>query len=269
MDVVRFAPSPTGWLHVGHAYSAHYTDQARGDGVFLLRLEDIDSARVRPEYVDGIFEDLAWLGLQWPEPVLRQSERMSAYAEALEQLRQGGWLYRCFCSRKEIAAAVAAPHGPGEEYPGMCRGITEAESERRAAYGEPFGWRLDTVRALTHTGPLTWNERGVVQAVPTIGDPILARRDSPTSYHLSCVVDDAYQGITLVTRGEDLKPSTHIHRLLQALLGLPTPNYDHHPLVLDEHGHRLAKRDASTSVRDLRSQGLSAEDVLKMARLRA
>lgn len=262
MDVVRFAPSPTGWLHVGHAFSAWFTDCAKGQGgTFLLRLEDIDTARVRPEYVQGIFDDLEWLGLTWPEPVLRQSERLPAYAEALEALRP--WLYRCFCSRKDIAAAVTAPHGPGEHYPGTCRALRD--SQARADAGEPFGWRLDTARAIDVTGPLKWFEDEVEHSVPALGDPILARRDHLASYHLCCVVDDAYQGVTLVTRGDDLRPATHIHRLLQALLGLPTPRYRHHGLVLDEHEKRLAKRDGATSLRELRARGLSPGDVLSMA----
>lgn len=265
MTVTRFAPSPTGELHLGHALAALTAwREARNDpagGRFLLRLEDIDFTRCREEWVEGIFEDLRWLGLSWPEPVWRQSERLPVYREALEKLKALGVLYPCFCTRQEIAAAASAPQGPeGPLYPGTCRNLSVARREDRMAEGKPFAWRLDTARALALTGPLFWNDRrfGTQRADPALlGDVVLARKDIATSYHLAVTIDDAAQGITLVTRGEDLFSSTHVHRLLQALLDLPVPEWLHHRLVTDEHGRRLAKRDKDRSLRELRARGVS------------
>lgn len=277
--VTRFAPSPTGLLHLGHAYSALFAaDLARrAGGRFLLRVEDIDRQRCRAEFEQAVYEDLSWLGLSWEEPVLRQSEHMSRYAEALNRLRDGGLLYPCFCTRKdirdEIAAAPTAPHqGPeGPHYPGTCRNLSPEEAAKREVEGVPFALRLDMARALAAAGgPLLWHdaEHGPVTARPEgFGDVVLARKDVPASYHLSVTVDDALQGVTLISRGEDLRPATDIHRLLQALLGLPTPHYRHHPLLTDETGQRLAKRDRSSTIRALRESGASPEDVRRMAGL--
>lgn len=269
--VTRFAPSPTGLLHLGHAYAAGFAfnEARKADGRFLVRLEDIDGTRVRPEFEAAIFEDLAWLGLKWEEPVRRQSDHLEDYRAALSRLEAMGLLYPCFCTRKEIQAEIAsagqAPQGPdGPLYPGLCRGLSGSEREERVAAGMPFALRLDVAKAMQLAGPLTFLERseGTVTARPEIfGDVVLARKETPTSYHLSVVVDDAVQGITLVTRGEDLKPATHLHRLLQALLGLPVPEWHHHRLITDETGRRLAKRDNARSIRSLRESGWTAERV--------
>lgn len=275
--VTRFAPSPTGDLHLGHAYSALYAADlaAREDGTFLLRIEDIDVTRCRPEHEAANLEDLRWLGLTWPEPVRRQSEHFGFYQTALDQLEEMGLLYRCFLSRRELARrelgdALSAPHGaPAEAPTDTDKLLTEAERQRRLDSGAPFALRLRMARALERTGPLVWTDRqrGAQQARPEIfGDVVLARRDIPTSYHLAVTLDDALQGITLVTRGEDLLDATHVHRLLQALLDLPTPDYQHHGLLRDEDGKRLAKRDQSIAIRDLRAAGHSAGEVCAMAR---
>jgi glutamyl-Q tRNA(Asp) synthetase len=277
--VTRFAPSPTGHLHLGHAHSALFAwnaAQAAG-GRFLLRVEDIDPNRCRPEYEHALMEDLAWLGLSWPLPVRRQSDHMDDYAAALARLAALGTTYPCFCSRKdiadEIAHAGAAPHlvatGPdGPLYPGICRHLDRSLAAYRVAAGEPHAIRLDVARALALTGPLSWHDRGrgVIAADPALlGDVVLARRDVRTSYHLAVTVDDALQGVTLVTRGEDLFHATHIHRLIQALLDLPVPEYHHHPLLVNEQGQRLSKRDGARAIRALRSEGLSAEQVQRLA----
>lgn len=269
--VTRFAPSPTGLLHLGHAYAAGFAsaEANKAGGRFLVRLEDIDGTRVRAEFEAAIFEDLAWLGLKWEEPVRRQSDHLEDYRAALTRLEAMGLLYPCFCTRKEIQAEIAnagqAPQGPdGPLYPGLCRGLSGSERTERVASGMPFALRLDVARAMQLAGPLTFLERseGTVTARPEIfGDVVLARKETPTSYHLSVVVDDALQGITLVTRGEDLKPATHLHRLLQALLGLPVPEWHHHRLITDETGRRLAKRDNARSIRSLRESGWTAERV--------
>lgn len=267
-ETVRFAPSPTGWLHLGHAYSAWFADQRRAGGRFLLRIEDIDSARTRPDYVQGIFDDLTWLGIEWEEPPFFQSSRTSAYLKSLEHLRGLGVIYPCFCSRAEIANALGAPHGAVPHYPGTCRTLTTNESAARMTSGDPFALRLDLTRAETRTGPLKWTDRRRgLQVVPyrELSDPVLARKDAPASYHLSCVTDDAETGVSLVTRGSELFKSTHIHRILQALLGFPTPEYEHHPLVGDAHGNRLAKRDSSISLRSLREAGISPTEVIATA----
>lgn len=254
----RFAPSPTGRLHRGHAASAiraHDLARAHG-GRFLLRIEDIDPGRSRPEHIDTILADLEWLGLEWDGPVLRQSTRLPAYAAALDRLRQRDLVYPCTCTRAEIAAEIAAsataPHGATPVYPGTCR--TRAPDPARAA-----AWRLRMDRAVALAGPLAWQDAvaGTVIAVPQDqGDIVLARRDAPASYHLAVTVDDAAQGVTDIVRGVDLFDATHIHRLLQALLGLPTPLYHHHPLSLGPDGRRLAKRDGAPALADLRASGI-------------
>ena len=261
--VSRFAPSPTGRLHLGHAFSAllaHDFARTRG-GSFLLRIEDIDPGRTREEHVAGILDDLRWLGLSWDGPVVRQSERLALYADALERLKAQGLLYPCFCTRSaitaEIAASVAAPHGPdGPVYPGICRGLSAA-ARRERVVREPHAWRLDVARAAAAVGALSWRDHGeIVAAEPArFGDVVLARKDAPTSYHLAVTVDDAAQGVTDIVRGQDLREATHIHRLLQELLGLPTPAYHHHPLLEDAEGRRLAKRHDSPTLADLREGG--------------
>ncbi len=265
--VTRFAPSPTGRLHKGHAYSAllAYERACTEGGEFILRIEDIDTTRCRDEFVDGIFEDLAWLGIRWAEPVRRQSEHFDDYQAALEKLKAMGLAYPCFCTRKdieaEIAGAGAAPHGPdGPLYPGICRGLSEGERTAKIAEGLPHAWRLDLGAALARTGEsLEWRDelKGTVTATPEeLGDVVLARKDTPTSYHLSVVVDDGLQGITHIIRGEDLFHATHIHVVLQRLLGFPTPLYHHHGLMLDEHGQRFAKRNRSATLESLRESGV-------------
>jgi len=244
MIVTRFAPSPTGLLHLGHAYAA-LTAQSAGER-FLLRIEDIDRGRCRAEFEDAIFEDLAWLGLDWEKPVLRQSERGEAYARALGRLRERGLIYPCFCTRKDIAAAGGAPHGDeGPLYPGTCRGLSET-----ARPNAPYALRLDAAKAAALVGPLTFEEHGKTVAVDPLllGDVVLARKEMPAAYHLAVVVDDAFQGVTLVTRGEDLLSSTHVQRLLQALLDLPAPAYAHHKLILDASGRKFSKRDESVTL---------------------
>jgi glutamyl-Q tRNA(Asp) synthetase len=261
--VTRFAPSPTGRLHLGHAFSALLAhDHARdAGGAFLLRIEDIDLGRSRPEHVDSIIEDLAWLGLEWDGAIVFQSERLPLYAEALGRLEEAGLVYPCFCTRSaiaaEIAASASAPHGPdGPLYPGTCRRLSPEERDRRRA-AEPHAWRLDTARASAAAGPLYWRDGDTeVQAEPqAFGDVVLARKDAPVSYHLAVTVDDAAQGVTDVVRGRDLYPATDVHRLLQCLLDLPTPLYRHHPLLLDGDGRRLAKRYGASTLGDLRAAG--------------
>jgi glutamyl-Q tRNA(Asp) synthetase len=276
MIVTRFAPSPTGYLHLGHAYAALKARDAGGR--FLLRIEDIDSARCRPQFTDAIFEDLAWLGLRWEEPVLRQSARFDAYRAALGRLAALGLLYPCFCTRaeisQEIARAAEAPHGPdGPLYPGTCRMLDEEIRAARIASGAPYALRLDAAKAAAQTGALRFEERGagpagehgVIAADPlAFGDIVLARKDVPSAYHLAVVVDDAHQGVTLVTRGNDLFAATHVQRLLQALLGLPAPAYAHHKLILDEQGRKFSKRDQAATLRALRDGGMTAKDVREM-----
>ncbi len=273
--VTRFAPSPTGLLHLGHAHSALFAWNAAraAGGRFLLRIEDIDIGRSRREFETALMEDLAWLGLSWPEPVRRQSQHLADYRAALDRLQAQGLLYPCFCTRRdiadEIARAGAAPQGPdGPIYPGICRHLSTAERARRIAAGEAYALRLDVATATDMTGPLDWHDRGRgnISAMPGLfGDVVLARKDIATSYHLSVTVDDALQGVTLVTRGDDLLAATHIHRLLQALLELPTPDYHHHGLIADESGRRLAKRDDARSLRSLKEAGHSAGEIRAMA----
>lgn len=281
----RFAPSPTGLLHLGHAYAAIFAhDLARASGGrFLLRLEDIDIGRCRPEYEQAILEDLAWLGLSWDGPVWRQSGRMATYAQALARLKEQDLLYPCFCTRRAIAEEVAraggAPQGAeGPLYPGTCRGLPRAEGAARKEAGLSYALRLDLARALALAetragGPLLFEEQGfgpngehgtAVADPRPLGDVVLARKDAPASYHLAVVVDDAARGVTLITRGEDLFAATHLHRLLIALLGLPVPFWRHHGLVRDAAGRRLAKRDGARSLRALRESGASPADIRRM-----
>jgi glutamyl-Q tRNA(Asp) synthetase len=272
----RFAPSPTGRLHLGHALAArvaHDLARATPGGCFLLRHEDIDGPRVREEFLQGIEQDLAWLGMQWDETPLRQTARGEAYEAALAQLREKRLVYPCFCTRREIQAELAtmaaAPQGPETPvYPGTCRKLSTAEQQQRIAAGIPHSWRLDALAAAVLTGPLTFHDLrfGTIAVNPNLlGDVVLARKDIGTAYHLAVVVDDAFQRINHVTRGEDLLPSTHIHRLLQALLDLPEPVYLHHRLVSDEHGQRLAKRCDALAIAAMRRAGLSAAEVLEKA----
>ncbi len=271
MTVTRFAPSPTGYLHLGHAHSALVGwHRARAEsGRFLLRIEDIDPARCRPEFEAAILEDLGWLGLDWAGPVRRQSDHLADYQAALDRLRDMGLTYPCFCSRKDIAAAVAAPHGPeGPVYPGACRALPAETARARQARGDPYALRLDVAKARAMTGPLTFvDEReGRVEARPeTLGDVVLARRDAPASYHLCVTVDDHLQQVTLVTRGVDLFHATHIHRLLQAILDLNVPTYLHHLLLTNAAGERLSKRDGAVAIRALRQAGRSAAEVRALA----
>ena len=273
--VTRFAPSPTGLLHLGHAHSALFAEAAarRAGGRFLLRLEDIDPGRCRAAFEEAIYEDLGWLGLEWEEPVRRQSVCMGDYARALGELDAKGLLYPCFCTRKEIAEeigrAVQAPHGPdGPVYPGVCRAMSTAERRQRMAAGEPRALRLDMGKAAAAAGELAWTDgdKGTIAAAPEIfGDVVLARKDVPASYHLSCTLDDHLQYITLVTRGEDLFAATHVHRLLQHILGLAVPQYHHHRLIAGEDGARLAKRHRAPSLRALREAGKTPGEVREMA----
>ncbi|MGF7173396.1 tRNA glutamyl-Q(34) synthetase GluQRS [Azospirillum doebereinerae] len=273
--VTRFAPSPTGHLHLGHAHSALFgwTAARRGNGRFLLRIEDIDPNRCRPEFERDLIEDLAWLGLSWDGPVRRQSDHLDEYRAALARLREVGVVYPCFCTRKDIAAEIAragaAPHGPdGPLYPGTCRHLPEAIRAARIAAGEGWAMRLDVAEAMRRTGPLRWHDRakGWQAATPEqLGDVVLARKDTPTSYHLSVTLDDHLQGVTLVTRGEDLFFATHTHRLLQELLGFEPPDYHHHGLLRNAAGERLAKRDRAQSLRSLRAEGVEPQAVRALA----
>jgi len=285
--IFRFAPSPNGYLHLGHAYSALLNDDmARAcGGRLLLRIENIDAARCRPEYETAIYEDLHWLGISWTEPVRRQSEHFADYRAAVAKLETAGLLYPSFESRSEIAAMVAErerdgpwPRDPDGVplYPGAARAMPPGERVRRRRAGEPFALRLDTDAAVARTGPLTWTESGSgpqrktgrVPAEPRRwGDVILARKELPTSYHLAVVVDDALQGVTDVVRGQDLFWATSIHRLLQVLLGLREPAYHHHRLILDDEGRKLSKATKATSLRQLRSGGASAADIRRMVGL--
>ncbi len=281
--VTRFAPSPTGHLHLGHAYSAWFAQQAAqvSGGRFLLRIEDIDQTRCLPEFERVILDDLDWLGLSWEEPVRRQSDHMADYAAALAELDEIGLIYPCFCSRKEIRAEIKrineAPHDRPEDkrgpvYPGTCRSLTPDERDMRKSADDVYALRLDTQKAVhlaeQKRANLSWMDldRGEQRAAPEIfGDVVLARRDEPTSYHLSVTVDDALQGINLITRGEDLRDVTHVHCLLQALLDYETPAYRFHHLLTDAEGKRFAKRDKSLTLQTLREEGKTLEDIKAMA----
>ncbi len=255
MITTRFAPSPTGRLHLGHAYSA-VLGRARGER-FLLRIEDLDLGRCRTEFVDGIFDDLAWLGLAIDGEPMVQSRRTAHYTHALEQLRAMGLVYACFCTRADIAASLAAPHGgTGSHYPGMCRALPD-DPARRAA--QSHSWRLDAAKAIARAGFPSRTEDDGGRFASTRGDiddVILARKDAPSSYHLACVIDDAAMGVTLVVRGEDLRSSTPVQRLLQILLGLPAPRYLHHPLIIHDDGRRLAKRDLAPTLAAMQESGI-------------
>jgi len=259
--ITRFAPSPTGYLHLGHAHAALFAwRRARAaGGRFLLRIEDIDAGRCRPEFTAAILDDLAWLGLDWDGPVRVQSMHLPEYRAVLDALTRRGLLYPCFCSRADILRAATAPHGPdGPVYPGTCRALLPAERARRVAARLPYALRLDAARALAETGALDFEAEGIGRVAchpERFGDVVLARRDAPASYHLCVAHDDAAQGVTLVTRGEDLAPATDIHRLLQALMGWPAPRYHHHALLTDSTGRRLAKRDGAATLRAMRAAG--------------
>jgi glutamyl-Q tRNA(Asp) synthetase len=286
--VFRFAPSPNGYLHLGHALSALLNaDRAKAArGRLLLRIEDIDETRCRPEFEAAIYEDLAWLGIAWEQPVRRQSEHYGDYRAALAKLDAMGLVYPSFESRAEIAALVAArepwPRDPDGAplYPGNAKAMARAERACRMATAEPYALRLDMAAALARSGPLTWletgagpaGETGTIAANPAAnpaiwGDVILARKETPTSYHLAVAVDDAAQGVTEVVRGRDLFHSTSVHRLLQALLGWPAPRYHHHRLILDADGNKLSKSTLATGLRELRARGASAADIRKLAGL--
>lgn len=281
MNRTRFAPSPTGPLHLGHAYAALVAHDLADPGQFLLRIEDIDQSRARPEYEQAIYDDLAWLGLSWPTPVIRQSDNLAAYRAALDRLTAMGVTYPCTCRRSDIMAALSAPQegaapviGPdGPVYPGTCRHRSMSEASLDDAI------RLNAARAFNLLGlnEVAFYDENIAPDLPqtmsapdfiaNIGDVVLARKGMGTSYHLSVVVDDAAQGITLVTRGGDLAESTWIHVLLQKLLDLPTPRYHHHRLIRDEDGKRLAKRDDARAIRVYRDEGASPADIRRMVGL--
>lgn len=273
--VTRFAPSPTGLLHMGHAYAAWVARelaQQSNKGRFLLRFENIDTTRVKAPYYDAIENDLRWLGLPWDDNALRQSTRSEAYQSALAELKSVGVIYPCFCTRSEIIAETArmsnAPHGPeGPPYPGTCRKLDRTQQQEKINAGIAHSWRLDSQRASELCGPLDFTDLrfGKIRVDPSLlGDVILARKDIGPAYHLAVVVDDAFQGITHVTRGDDLLHSTHVHRLLQSLIKLPAPIYLHHPLVTDEHGKRLAKRSDSQSIASLREAGKTPQEIFAL-----
>lgn len=275
--VTRFAPSPTGRLHLGHAMSAcvaYDLAHAQKAGRFLLRIEDIDISRCRPEFEAGIIEDLKWLGLNWDDNILRQSERQHAYQSAFWKLRELELLYPCFCTRKEIQAEIeamgGAPHGPeGPLYPGICKSLSREQRDQRIRAGESHAWRLDSEMAGRMAGSLEFEDarHGTIAVDPSLlGDVVITRKDIGVSYHLAVVVDDAYQEITLVSRGQDLLASTHVHRLLQQALELPVPRYHHHALLLDDKGHRLAKRTDSQSIAALRKAGRTPAELLATIR---
>jgi glutamyl-Q tRNA(Asp) synthetase len=283
--VFRFAPSPNGHLHLGHALSALMNfDMARAaGGRFLLRVEDIDAARCRPDYEQSIYNDLAWLGITWEQPVRRQSEHFDDYRAALARLDALGLVYPSFESRGDIARLVAEreTHAPWPRdpdgaplYPGDARMLAPSERKRRMESGAPYALRLDMAAAVARTGALTWSETGsesktgsVAAAPQAWGDVVLARKEAPTSYHLAVVVDDARQGVTHVVRGQDLFRSTSVHRMLQALLGLPPPSYHHHRLILDAEGKKLSKSTRATALRSLRESGATAADIRRMVGL--
>jgi glutamyl-Q tRNA(Asp) synthetase len=262
--ITRFAPSPTGYLHLGHAFSALTAFDAARDagGRFLLRIEDLDQGRCRPEFEDAILEDLTWLGLRWEAPVRRQSAHMDEYARPLNDLVARGLAYRCFKTRKEVLASLAdAPHGGEALYFG--EPLSADEEAERVARGEMFAWRLSTARLRDALGPLSFeDETGVVPVdIARLGDVVIARKDFPASYHLAAVWDDALQGVTDVIRGVDLRDSAHVHVVLQHLLGLPTPRYQHHRLITDESGRRLAKRDKDDTLRAMRERGVTPAEI--------
>jgi glutamyl-Q tRNA(Asp) synthetase len=276
--VFRFAPSPNGYLHLGHAYSALLNAKMAREtgGRLLLRMEDVDVARCRPEYERAIYEDLAWIGFKWEKPVRRQSEHLAEYAQALDRLRRRGLTYPCFCTRGEVSRAIAGrpdwPRDPDGSplYPGTCRHLNVAEGAARLACGERAAWRLDMAKASDLAGTLAWREddtenlaREIAGEPQEWGDVLVARRDIGTSYHISVVIDDAQQGVTDVVRGKDLYAATSVHRVLQALLGLPEPRYRHHGLITDASGHKLSKSRGSPTLRDLRANGITPEEIVR------
>ncbi len=278
INITRFAPSPTGYLHLGHAKAALFASGISTGGRFLVRLEDIDQGRCRPEYETAIFEDLKWLGLTWEHPVRRQTNHLADYAAAVKILQRQGLIYPCFCTRadiqREIKHSSQAQHSPNEQggpdgplYPGLCRSISDSTAQQRIDAGDSYALRLRMDAARQSQGALTWSDgvRGTQTATPEIfGDVVLARKDTPTSYHLACTWDDAAQGVSIVTRGEDLFTATHIHRLLQKLLNLPTPQYHHHGLMLGPDGKKFSKRDHAPTLRALRAAGRTPHDVRAM-----
>ena len=261
--VTRFAPSPTGELHLGHAYSAMVASHL-GDG-FVLRIDDIDHTRSRTRFAELILSDLEWLGLEWRGAPVYQQHRLERYAVGLESLRARDLVYACYLTRSELAAVLSAPHAPATDTDSL---IDDAETTRRARDGAAPAWRLRTARALECAGAIDWWDARAAKRMPVDmsahGDVVIARRDIGTSYHLSVVIDDAMDGIELVTRGQDLAQSTHVHRLLQALLDIQPPAYFHHDLVTDAAGVRLAKRDRARSLAEMRDAGMSAEDVVEL-----
>jgi len=275
VHTTRFAPSPTGLLHLGHAFAAITAAEAAAGGTFLLRIEDLDRSRSRPEFELAIVEDLAWLDLSWSKPVLHQSTRFDTYRSALAMLDAEGLVYPCFCTRQEIAAEIdrasQAPHRPDYAiYPGACRALSAAERAEAMALERPHVMRLDVNEAAARMATLSFTElgagpggeHGVITVNPTLlGDIVLARKDVPVAYHLAVVMDDAFQGVSLVTRGNDLFAATHVQRLLQALLKLPQPVYAHHRLILDARGRKYSKRDRVATLRDLRDRGASNSEV--------
>jgi glutamyl-Q tRNA(Asp) synthetase len=288
MIVTRFAPSPTGFLHLGHAYAAltAFETARAARGTFHLRIEDIDATRCLPDFERGIFDDLSWLGLVWETPVRRQSEHFADYTAALNRLESRGLLYPCFCTRKdiedEIARAGIAPDAAelsldARLYPGTCRTLTQEARAERMAQGDAYALRLDVAKARAQLGrELVFEEKGQgprgetgiqVARPQTLGDVVLARKELPTSYHLAVVVDDALQGVSLVTRGDDLFPATHIQRLLQELLDLPVPAYAHHRLILDSTGRKFSKRDRAATLLSLRQSGATPEAIRAMVGL--
>jgi len=276
--VTRFAPSPTGELHLGSAYSARVAWQwaREAGGRFLVRVEDTDIRRCRREYETAMLEDLRWLGLDWDGEVRRQSDHFADYGRVLDELDGRGLIYPCFCTRADIAREIAAassaphgaPHGPdGPLYPGTCRHLSNEERQRRVADGVEFCMRLDAARAAEQAGPYAFVDetQGRIEGQPLLmGDFVIARKDTPTSYHLAVTVDDHLQGVTLVTRGEDLLPSTHVHGLLQKLLGYAAPQYAHHRLLTDPTGRRFAKRDKDLTIRALREAGKTPQEVFAL-----
>lgn len=274
--VTRFAPSPTGYMHLGHAYAAIFAWRAAREqnGRFLLRIEDIDSTRCRPEFEEAILEDLQWLGLDWDGQPRRQSENITDYKRALDKLWALNIVYPCFCTRSEILAEIAnadaAPHTTDEvAYPGICRILTEKERNARITSGAPYALRLDMSKAYDLTGPLVWSDRrqGNQKIDCSAGDIVIARKDIPTSYHLAVSLDDHRQRVTLVTRGEDLFQSTHVHRILQALLGLNIPEWHHHKLIMNAEGNRLSKRGRALTIRSLKRAGESPTSIREMVGL--
>ena len=264
--LTRFAPSPSGPLHLGHGYSA--VQAAMPGGALRLRIDDIDGTRSRQEYVDAAVADLAWLGIRWDPPLWRQSDHLDDYAAALERLVAANLAYPCFCTRADIAASVTAPHGPsGPVYPGTCRPLSEKQRAQRMG-AQPFAWRLDMARAAASAGPLHAINNGALSAFDPLahGDVVIARKDAPASYHLASTLDDAAMGVGLVVRGADLLDATAVHLLLQRLLGLSTPVYHHHALVCGPDGQRLAKRDRPATLANLRAEGMDGRELAAMLR---